>query len=339
MTWDLNRELFVAEFPDSGYTSRLGSRTLFMQTAVIGTAYVAVEWFTLGEVRDTTFVSMIVGATALLSLGMRGVALYLSDHALDYFRLVEEEARATLGGYQELVRSLFDPRSMTLSGCVYGLLVGTAPVLTNAWPDRPVLQGALCVLLFSVNFPTGVAFYGLVRFIIRARKMSKFAPVSLWHIEDPATEFLLTTTRRIVLLAAVYIAICISSVLFSMIPLQELVIAYSVFSAGVILVTYFAPILPFVIRMRREKRHARQRVSRQLHEEFQKVVHEASDDQSGVGPAELENTQTLMDLRKEIASAPIWPFRSQILTTVLYVLSVSSLPAVLQAMLENFLPS
>lgn len=228
------------------YASTPAALILISTTFVTGILYVLVQWFRQGAIQDALFVSMLIGATMMLVFGVIRVNKYIVNRSLNFFvfSAPAERPEVAYQKYEKLCRSVMNVQRMTIAGVLYGLVVGSAPFVLNVWDTDILLKILLAVYMFFVNYVTGVAFYGLITFFIQSIKMGKMMKVNLWQINNPSSDFLLGATRRISVMASIYVCVCLSSILFSLLPITGLVIAYSCFSGLTILASLVIPPLP-----------------------------------------------------------------------------------------------
>jgi len=203
--------------------------------------------------------------------------------------------------------------------------------MLGAWPEDTVLQASLGLFLGSVNFVTGVAFYGLVLFLVESFRLSKLVQVGLWQSRNPSTEFLTGAVRRIGLLASVYVALCISSIVFSVLSLNAWVMAYSVFAAVTIVAAIVAPSVPVARRIQLTKDEALNQLDEQIQQAFQRTLSQVGTFATGEA---FGKRQSLLLFRERIESVSAWPFKTKSLTAAFSVVLVTALPVVLQYLLE-----
>jgi hypothetical protein len=292
------------------------------------------QWVRSGEVLDAIFVSLLVAATMVLTTGLGGMVRYLARGALAFLLEVAhgQGGRETTQRYEHLWMSVFNSRLMTLSGLAYGGLVAAAPFVLGIWPEDIVLRTSLGLFLFSVNFVTGTAFFSLVAFFAYALRLGGAIEVNLWQLSNPASDFLLGVTRRIGGLAAVYAAISNTSILFSRFPVGAPVIAYFCFSAFVIAASVVIPPIPLMRKLRAAKNQALMELDKQLHLSFYESLDSMAVLRQDV---DFGKVKTLLELRDRIEAIATWPFRARTVATVVSVLGVSSVPVVLQVLLER----
>lgn len=222
---------------------------------------------------------------------------------------------------------------MTISGIIYGVVVGSSPFFLNLWEHFLQNRIYLSLFLLFVNFITGVAFYSLITFYFHSFKLGELIKVDLWNVDNPSTRFLLGATRRISVLSSFYVSICLSSILFSVFPITGLVITYSIFACLILLSSLIIPSYPVYQKLKDAKEKNLTDIDAKLNELFYKTINEVK---SGGSNFDLKQFEILFQLRDRIESVTILPFKSKTLSAALSIILVSIIPVIVQIILERF---
>jgi hypothetical protein len=331
---EINIQKFKTPIIHKGYTTSLAGVLLVAATFTTGVIYIVLEWVRQKDVSDSIFISMLIAATIILVFGITRLSKYILNKGLNYciFLLSKSSSDKGYELYDKLCTSVLNLRLMTISGILYGIAIGSVPFVLNLWSGDIVLKISLSTFMFCVNFVTGVAFYSLITFFIHSIKMGKLVNVNLWQINNPTTDFFLGATRRISVLASIYICICLSSILFSPIPIGGLVIAYSCFSGCIIISSLVLPPLPVMQKLKEAKTIALLELDKQLYLSFYKNLEEKKPSKTNV---DFDKVKTLLDLREKIEDINIWPFRVKSAMAGLSVMLFSSVPIILQIILTR----
>ena len=316
-----------------GYASGLASNIMNAATFVSGVFYVILQYSRTKAIADAIFVSILIAATMILLIGIRKVHEFLVTRGLEFYTFVlsTENPSEVYSRHLRLCRSVTNFPRMTAIGIAYGMALASAPFLLNVWRANVPIRFAMAIFMFTVNFVTGVAFYGLLTFFWQAIKMGSEARVNLWQAKNPSTDFLIGATRRIAVIASIYVSMCISSIIFSIFPLGGLVISYSAFACFIIIASLVVPPLPVARKIRAEKRTALVQLDQELQRAFFAVLKEPSEESAD----HLERFQALLQLRESIEAIPTWPFKVKSLTTGASVIFFSSVPVVLHILLQR----
>ena len=320
----------------NGYASWQSRLLLLVLASVTGAGYLGFQQVMLGSVKDALFVSMLIGATAVLLYGLRYIREYLVDRGIRFYHFVlsTDDPKEAYRQHAKLCRSVLNFRRMTVSGCVYGTAAASAPYLLSLWPDSTLLLASLSAFMFVINFTTGVAFYGLIAFFVHAVRMGQMIEVDIWRVNKPSTDFLLGATRRISVLASIYAAICNTSVLFSIAPITPSVIAFFCFSGLTILASVAIPSIPIAQKLRRAKFEAINEIEHQLHETLKESIEEAKNPDQDISTEEFES---LLTMKEKIEAIHSWPFRIKSIFAGASVIFFSSIPLVVESVLRTLL--
>jgi hypothetical protein len=157
--------------------------------------------------------------------------------------------------------------------------------------------------------------------------------VDIWQKENPSTEFLLGSARRIGLLVSIYTCVCSCSVLFSILPLTGFILGYSLFSASLIVLSLLIPTIPIVRKITTAKYGALHHVNTQIQNEFQRILQHSRSEENQL---ELTRFEHLIELRDKIENSSVWPFRTKVISTTLSVVFLTALPSILKLFLELY---
>lgn len=312
--------------------------TLLVLALLSGVGYLTLERVLTGTIGDAVFVSMLIGATAILLYGLKYLRDYLVNRGIRFYNFVlsTENPEEVYRQHKRLCSSVLNFRWMTVAGLIYGTVIGSAPYLLSLWPANPGLQISLSTFLFVINYATGVAFYGLIVFFVHAVRMGQMIEVDIWRVNKPSTDFLLGATRRISILASIYAGLSNTSILFSVLPISPLVISYFCFSGLTILASVVIPSLPIAQKLRRAKMEALNEIERQLHDRLKDSLRKAKDSNEKANTEELES---LLTVKEKIEAVHSWPFRIKSISAGLSVILFTSIPLIVEYLLKSFFVS
>ena len=318
-----------------GYATTYSSLAMVAATIVSGVVYVSVQWSLIHEIRDAVFVSLLIAATMILTLGMRILFAYLRQRGQQFysFVLAAQNPEKAYEEYAVFYGAVTNTRRMTVAGLIYGGVLASVPFVLGVWHDQLTLTALLATFLFAVNFVTGIAFYGLMTFFGRSLSMGRLIEVNLFHIENPSTGFLLGATRRISILASVYISLSLASILFSELPVGGLVIMYALFALLMLLASLVVPSIPIIQRLNEARTNHIYEIDVQIDALFQQLLQEFK--QGGV-EHDLSRLNALLQLKERVQGIDIVPFRMKSLTAAISVLVFSAIPVILQVILTKF---
>lgn len=322
--------------PPKGYASWKARFLLLSLCLVSGVVYLTMEQITTGSIVDAWFVSMLVGATAILLYGLKYLRDYLVNRGIRFYNFVlsTDDPEEAYRQHSKLCKSVLNSRWMSFAGIVYGFIVGSAPFLLSLWQANLTLQICLSLFLFIINFVTGVAFYGLISFFMHAMKMGQLIEVDIWRVNKPSTEFLLGATRRISILSGLYSGISNTSILFSVFPVSGLVIGYFCFSGITILSSVVIPSIPIARKLRMAKLKAINEIEHQLHNTLKESLKKAKDPNKKIS---TERFESLLTMKDKIESIHSWPFRVKSIFAGISVLFLSLAPLIVETVMKRLL--
>jgi len=326
------------EAQESRLQTRLALQVLFVlavASLLLGVVYVVVQWSQTGRIVDGLFISLLVAATFFLERGVRRSIGFLRTEGLGALLYLQQTSAGEIPqAVADFLGRLLEPRRAFATGVTYGIAVAGAIPVFGVWGGSPTLALLLTGFLFAVNAATGIALLGLLQFFFAVTRLGRTMRIDLWQVDNPATMFVLGATRRIAVMTALYAAVCNSSILFSLLPLNRYIVGYFVFSGLVLASAIAVPILPIVQRLQAAKRRVLAEFDRRLFETFSRSLGDPEHDSLKL---DLESLKTLLELRERIQRLDTWPFRLQAVFAALSVLLLSSIPVFLQLAIERMI--
>ena len=318
-----------------GYASSWAVIVLITINTISGLVYILVQWARYETIEDAIFVGLLFAATMVLAYGIRSFNKFLANKGYDFYNFVMAmvNAEEVEAAYDVLYHSVMNTRRMTISGILYGLTISTAVYLMGSWESDPVLAILLFIFMFINNFATGVAFYGLLSLFAHTFSMGRMVQINLWRVNNPSTSFLLGITRRVSILASIYIGMSLSSLIFTdILPMNELVIAYCAFAFIMIAATLFIPQIPLVNKIKEVKEKTLFEIDNQIQAAFHETLGKM---RAGNLNVEMHDFESLIRVREKIEAINPWPFRFGSISAGLSILFFSAVPVIIQIALER----
>lgn len=317
------------------YTSNNFIISYTLLLLISGIIYIIVQWLNTEEIVDSVFISMLVGATVLLLFGLKYSSIYLQNKGKDFYSFIisTDDPEKVLKDHQSFFRSTINTSRMTVSGIVYGIIVGSSPFLLNLWGNIPQNRIYLSIFLFLVNYITGLAFYSLIMFYLHSFRLGEKIKIDLWRVDNPSTRFLLGATRRISLLSSLYVSLCLSSILFSLFPITELIIAYSIFACLILLSSLIIPSYPVMDKLKKAKQKNLEEIDIKINDLFYGMIDKVN---SGSNDIDWKQLEILFQLRDRIESVTVLPFKSKTVSAAVSIVLISIVPVIVQIILEKF---
>lgn len=316
------------------FTDSKGKIAFIAPTIFTGLIYLILQWFNTQNIIDSIFVGLLFGSTVILVLGLSSMAKHVTNRGLNFFSssLNLETESEIFEKYQTYCAKILHVPGMIIAGLLYGIAVSFTPFIFEIWPDHFVLKFTMALFLLAVNFVTGAALYSLVRYIEQSYRIAPLINIDLWQANSGKTDFLLGMTRKMSVLASVYIALSLTSILFSLIPVNTAVISYGIFSGSILLSVLFVTPAPVVQKLKDEKL----RMLSDLDDHIHDLLPESYSSLNTNDAVELERMKSLLELREKIENLNVWPFKVKSVIATISVIFFSALPILVRTILELF---
>jgi hypothetical protein len=261
---------------------------LSLPSILAGISYAAIEHAVLGRTRDVVFIALLCAATLFLSLAILYLRRLLTRSAVLLYRgaAMYPDARSTRLGWRatwkygavgpgELLKFVFDRRAMGLCALTYGAALAMAPVILGVHSSNPTLLVALMIFMFCANAVTGASFYSLIMLLKQSWHLAKRLDVRLFERRTDPVRSYSSLLARISIMAAGYIGLCQTSVIFSHFS-GPWIYGYAVFGFIVFVAIYYVPQMPILIKLRNERDQALAILDFERMEIFSRPVNSAS---------------------------------------------------------------
>ena len=275
------------------------------------------------HVHDIVFVSLLGSATLFLILALRNLRKYLIDEGFNYWNYVLVDADHIEMSLTRLAARILSTPWRVLSGVVYGFVVAAVVYAMHVLQGHERSQLEYLGLLFFANYVTGAALYSLVAFLTITPALIRNIKIQLWETRNVAAGFVIGSTLRIGIFASIYVGLCMTSILFSEIPIRSIVLVYVGFS---VLMAVTSIGLPFWFYARRI-RDARDKLVTRIGLEPNTLSDQLLS-ASGANRAVFDRMQELMQLRQWTKTVEVVPFGLQSLTAGLLILLFNLQPLI-----------
>jgi len=114
---------------------------LIILPLVIGMTYVLLQWFLIGEIKDSIFIGILVGANALLLRGILMIGNYICKNCINFFMFTLSNKKPNELEQESLrvLKRIFNIKKMSISGFIYGTVIGLAPFVLGIWKENVIL--------------------------------------------------------------------------------------------------------------------------------------------------------------------------------------------------------
>lgn len=317
------------EFYGLSYVSDIVEMVAFAAAIAVGVFYLWLELKTLGKVSDWAFIVILVGATSILLFAERYIQKEFLNGGLRFlaYSLGLPLGLELVRAHREITGPLYSSRNRIISGIGYGLVLATAPYFLSVWPMHRALQVLLATFLFLVNYTTGNAMYGLVRFLLNSKTLARLIKLDLWNTRNPSTEFYIRHLLTLGFFASAYVSVSMTSILFSAFDRAFIVYVYVAFSFTVLFVTLVYPYLPIVRAAISAKHQFLARLGARLEISTRNALeHVGTPDFERI----LAEMHQLLELRKTVEMVDVVPFRRLSVVVVTVMAFIFSHPFILE---------
>ncbi len=140
-------------------------------------------------------------------------------------------------------------------------------------------------------------------------------------------------TRKMTVIASIYISLCMISILFSKFPINVMILSYAAFSGLIFLTILIVTPAPVMKKLKQAKMEALTELDLRIQELFS--VGSKENDQLG-NSEELTKLRNLFELREKIEQMNTFPFKVKSILAALSVIFFSALPVIVRTILDLF---
>lgn len=295
---------------------------------LLGMTYIVYQYEVQNEILDAPFIGLLLGGTLALLIGVKWIQTYLRDFSHEFVSTLEGISDSDLS---KLYSSTFANKYILLFSVGYALLVASSVIIMGIWSEDSILQTLIISFLFVINFLTGAALFSLFRLFVLLYRTSKKAVVKVYDRTNITVRYVTELSKRASIICALYVAFSMSSLHFSLYPINALVISYSIFAATMIVLAYLIPMIPIRNSLQKKKQDLKNEISQLLQHEFESLVNEAKN-QNQIG---TDKYNSLLELRSKISSVPTLPVGMKTIFNGFSVFVITLLPIIVQFILEK----
>jgi len=336
----MKNKIFIYEY-DFFYNKKLINFLLIILPLVIGVTYILLQWFLIGEIKDSIFIGILIGANALLLRGILMISNYVCKNCINFFVFTFPNKKPNELEKESfhILRRIFNIKNMSIAGFIYGTVVGLAPFVFRimdknillSLEGNTILLVFLSIFLFLINFVTGIFFYSLLMFFLISIEWGRLVRVELWSRENISMDFLRNMKFKIIIIGTIYIVLCMISIIFSILPKNILIFGYATFSIITMLAIFIVPEIPVRRKLILEKKEAVDKINTQIQLEYNKLFHSSENSLK----LDLRKIDQLIQFKEKIESLSTWPGSFKIIRTTIGIIIISILPVGIQILLEQ----
>lgn len=306
-------------------------KTLYTNTALLilsvlstlsGTLYLFLQFSKNDSFVDLWYIVLLVISTNILIFGFILLRKYI-------LRKAKVEI---INKYFNTFQKTLDSSKPLFFGLMFGLgaIFAFAYVL-NVWENDFLLKSSLSLFQFFVGIVCGFGIYHIFNFILHLGNATKFLKISFFNIHSPEILFVLDSIQFIAILTSIYVSISMTSILFSNVIQFDTIYVrlYSIFSFSFILIAYLIPLVPIARKIKETKNKTLYEIEKKLLNIYEQEINLGS-----IKDERMDQFDSLIKIRSEIASINNWPYTNKWLTTVVSVFIGSIFPIILDKLIN-----
>lgn len=184
----------------------------------------------------------------------------------------------------------------------------------------------------AANVLMGMGLYGLFVYLRYSLLIGSNVEVDLWDRSSPAITALVDTNRYVILAVAFIACVAMVSILFSRFTLDYFTIAFSIFSASIIILAYAIPLIPITAQIRQKKKQCVNKICRLIENEHALLVESGADPKSGLDISRFESLTQLHKSTKSIRAFP--PVGQESISTAVSITLLTMFPSLINLLLD-----
>jgi len=310
------------------------SRVMLVVVSAVGGFYAFDEMAQNGAVADGWFILLLIVATAMLLVGEHVLRSHMIKSGLLFFQnCVIADNNEKLLRYQGFIDSTWSSAPRIIFGIIYGAAVSSAAFFVYERANQPRLGAWLAAFLFGVNFVTGAALTSLFQFIKQTSDLVKIMSVDIWNMDNPTTKYIIDAYNLIALVGVVYVSASLTSIVFSSLQINMLVVSYGAFAIGILGLSMFLPYIPIVLRASEQRSRLLERIASLINWHVRCGLY---DPKLGYVEASVAEVERLVRIRTAVERISLLPHRTRVIGSFLVVLVTSWIPVVAKTVLDTW---
>lgn len=289
--------------------------------------YIITQIIVNGYVADILFIVLLCAATVFLNY--RQVNLY---HVL-----TNANGKKILSGlvtekvFHEQITSIFLTRTDNYIAIIFATLFALVMWQFKIWEEQLFVKCSFSLFIFAANIPTGYAIVRLLKYFYYNVLWINKIDFGIGFAEHVAERFIKKVCTKVLFTAVSYCTISLSSILFTQIELNIIVLFYTIFAASLVL----AVLVINNVLLRNKKQAGRMividKINNKMSELFNKTI-------SGEGKNSeiVEEIKELIEIKNCFKSQIKNKFDISKVFSNLGVLFITVIPIVLQWLLDHF---
>jgi hypothetical protein len=321
------------------FNRKLNFRGAIILLFLAGIGYICIQWKLTGKIVDWIFAIMLTSASIFLLFRLRKMFLRLVHSGLPFYHSLYQNSNISgsiedsiLEEFQNDIGRIFDNKNTILSGLAFDSIFIAGIMYMGIWSGNFFIRIGFLAFLCIANFITGCGIYSLFRLLFIMKRWIRQMHIDVWRMQSEAMRYIRRLRNEIVNIISVYISVCLSSVIFSVIDTTRLFIGYVAFAVLLLAVTFFFPEIAFSKKITEEENVVIEYFNDNLKIEYARISkNRTENNQQGTDLAcmleILETREKIHAIFKEQSPySTVFPFLSAVFIT--------ALPIILQLLLD-----
>ena len=215
---------------------------------------------------------------------------------------------------------------------IWASVMATVPYFQSYWENNLILNVLFGVFLFFTNIITSYFVILLILFFVRIRHVWSIIKVELWKRENVAARFIFSLSKRITIIAAIYMTSSLTAWNTSgnISAFNNAIIIFFAFSVLVLISSIIVPLLPFASRIGQLKNDALRELDGNIQSEYSILL-----DKFKIGDEKVnfDRMNELLAMRKRIEGIFTFPFQLKTITASISIIFISLLPKIIELIL------
>lgn len=300
---------------------------------ITGIVYIFLEFSINDKVDDSLFIGLLFGASFILLFGIKWIKSFFIIRLKEFVDSLNIRENLFFENFNIKLFKIFNNPITFLVGLLYGIAVAVLVFNLDIWHGEITLNILLSVFLFIVNFLTGSVIYALINLFAFLYKSSSNINIGIYDRYNKGANFITDLSKRTTIIASFYVAFSITSIYFSNLPINTLIISYSIFAGGVILIAYIIPMIPIRNKILVKKNKAIHGLSAEIQNEFDQLIINSNLKKE----IDISRYNSLIEIRSKVSSLNTLPIGAKTFLNSLSILIVTLIPIAVQVILENYL--
>lgn len=287
--------------------------------------YLLAQFILTGNITDTIFIVMLSFATFFLNY--RQLDLYnslMKREGKDFFHEIYSQEE-----HKKQIRNIFLSPVDTYISLGYAFIFSVVILSFNVWDNNPVLNLSFSFFLFMANIPTGYAILRILKYFYYNVLWIKQLNFGMGLTNHFSERYIKKVCYKVLFTATTYSAVSLSSIFFTQIELNIIVILYTIF-AVILVMTSLSLTNVF---LRREREGNRWKVLDEIDVMISSLVESVMSDKNR-NHETMEKLRDLVEVKDYITKQTQNRFSVSNFISSIGLLFITIIPVILQWLLE-----